>query len=28
MLDVDGSQEPPERVSEQICLSLKTDDCA
>jgi adenylate kinase len=23
MLDVDGSQEPPERVSEQICLSLK-----
>jgi len=23
MLDVDASQEPPERVSQQICLSLK-----
>jgi adenylate kinase len=29
MLDVDGSQEPPERTAEQICLVLKkTDDRA
>jgi adenylate kinase len=28
MLDVDGSQEPPERVAEEICLALKNDDRA
>ena len=28
MLDVDGSQEPPERVAETICRALKTNDCA
>ena len=28
MLDVDGSQEPPERVAESICRALKTNDRA
>jgi len=28
MLDVNGSQEPPERVAEEICRALKNDDRA